>query len=134
MAILPRRVKPTLDGEQPGRLVLDRRRSVNGGRAKTDWESEPGRLHAFFDHQLWMLGGMRSWDDFGSDVWSSTNGTEWKQVTPHAGWAARRNHAAVVFRNKLWVIGEQRVRAMRTECRAAFNDAWSSADGVDWIG
>lgn len=90
--------QPTLDGEQQNCWS-----SSNGirwtGRPKTDWGERAGMAYAFFAGRFWMLGGMRSWDDFRNDVWSSTNGTEWSQVTPHAAWPARRNHAVAVFNN-----------------------------------
>ena len=53
-----------------------------------------------------------------SDVWSSTDGETWTESTPPNDkngnpvvknnknwWAARGNHASVVFQDKIWVMG-----------------------------
>lgn len=101
--------------------------------AKTDWGERHGMTYAYFRDELWMTGGMRSWDRFHNDVWRSSNGTDWNLSTAAAAWPARRNHSLVVFDNKLWVIGgaESSGRADKTPTRF-YNDVWSSADGVRW--
>ncbi len=73
-----------------------------------------------FDNKMWILGGRgpsgESYKDF-NDVWSSSDGINWTQVTNSAGWSARNGHASVVFNNKMWVITDE---------------AWSSTNGVSW--
>ena len=102
-------------------------------RPKTDWGQRYGMQFAFFRGKLWMLGGMRSWDDFRNDVWSSENGTEWKQVVMNAPWSKRRGHSVVVFDNRLWVIGGALSSGLPDKTPTEFaNDVWSSADGVEW--
>lgn len=102
-------------------------------RSKTDWGERYGLAFAYFRDNLWMSGGMRSWDDFRNDVWSSVDGTEWKQVATNAPWKNRRGHAMLVFRGKLWIIGGSlssgRPDKTPTE---ALNDVWSSSDGINW--
>ena len=52
----------------------------------------------------------------------------WEQVTGAAPWAARRSSVAVVFQNKLWLLGG----GNSSYTAGALNDVWSSADGVTW--
>jgi hypothetical protein len=100
---------------------------------KTDWGERHGMQFAFFNNKLWMLGGMKTWDDFRNDVWSSPDGKEWKQVVSKAVWSARRGHGVVVFKDKLWILGGglSSGRADKLPSRL-LNDVWSSADGVNW--
>jgi hypothetical protein len=66
--------------------------------------------------------------DLRNDVWSSADGVHWECVTEQAPWPARAYLGAVVFQDKLWVLGggnylpNYQVR----------NDVWSSPDGVNW--
>lgn len=100
---------------------------------KTDWGERYGMRFAFFKNKLWMLGGMRTWDDFRNDVWSSVDGKEWKQDVSKAVWPARRGHGLVVFKNKLWILGGSLSSGRVDKTPAEFlHDVWSSADGVKW--
>jgi hypothetical protein len=100
---------------------------------KTDWGERAGMAFAFFEDKLWVLGGMKSWDDFRSDVWCSSDGREWKQVAPQAGWPARRNHGVAVFKHRLWVLGGAESSGRADEVPTRFyNDVWSSDDGLRW--
>ena len=58
------------------------------------------------------------------DVYSSTDGVRWSQVTSAAGWSARYLAGCVVFNNKLWVFGGN--------TGSFANDVWSSPDGLTW--
>lgn len=100
---------------------------------KTDWGERYGMRFAFFKNKLWMLGGMKTWDDFRSDVWSSSDGKDWKQVVSKAPWTARRGHGVLVFNNKLWLLGGAVSSGRSDQLPAQFlNDVWSSEDGVNW--
>jgi hypothetical protein len=88
---------------------------------------------AFFANKVWMLGGMKSWDDFRNDVWSSDDGKTWKQLVAKAAWQARRGHGLVVFRKKLWVVGGALSSGRSDQTPTRFlNDVWSSEDGIHW--
>ena len=52
---------------------------------------------------LWLMGG---WDGtrYYNDVWCSPDAVHWTRVAEHAAWSAR-NTMAVVFRNKIWILG-----------------------------
>ena len=56
-----------------------------------------------------------------SDVWSNTNGKDWRLETSSAEFGNRQGHDAIVYDGRLWVVGG--------EGKA---DAWSSADGISW--
>lgn len=72
-----------------------------------------------------------------SDVWRfqqvaagicSRKGLCLKQtlVQPHAAWAGRHSHAAVVMGSRMWVMGGVTAQALPS------HDVWSSYDGVAW--
>ena len=102
-------------------------------QTKTDWGERAGMAYVFFDNKLWMLGGMRSWDNFKNDVWYSSDGKNWKMATASAAWTPRRNHSVLIHDNKMWLLGgaESSGRADQVPSRF-FNDVWSSPDGVHW--
>ncbi len=60
-----------------------------------------------------------------TDIWSSTDGVNWRIVTNSAPWAPRENAALASFQGRLWVMGGQAGASV-------FKDVWSSADGVMW--
>lgn len=53
-------------------------------------------------------------------------GEHWWQVTESAPWGKRAQHTAVVFDDRMWILGG------RGENETLFGDVWSSADGVVW--
>ncbi|HEX5701728.1 MAG TPA: hypothetical protein VFX97_00755 [Pyrinomonadaceae bacterium] len=90
----------------------------------------PRRNHQLlvFDNKMWLIGGAMSSGrldqtptQFFNDVWSSTDGVNWTQVTARAAWDARDGLLAFSFGNRIWVIGGEGRR-----------DVWSSADGKTW--
>ncbi|WP_185154142.1 DUF6242 domain-containing protein [Fulvivirga sp. M361] len=84
-----------------------------------------------FDDKLWVIGG-NSPGSFGAlgspvnDVWSSSNGTTWTQVTADAGFDARTAPSAIVFNGKMYIIGGVDAGGI------LLNDVWSSSDGASW--
>ncbi|HLA72291.1 MAG TPA: hypothetical protein VK624_12330 [Steroidobacteraceae bacterium] len=91
----------------------------------------PGTTVVFND-RLWMLGGLIG-DSFGADwineIWSTGDGTTWRRDAVHAPWTGRSGHTALVFNNRLWVLGGY-PSPFRPEVT---DDAWSSADGINWF-
>ncbi len=53
----------------------------------------------------------------------------WQQMTASAAWPARSMHAAVSFRDELWVLGG----GIDRYSSESVNDVWSSTDGIDWV-
>ena len=87
-----------------------------------------------FHGRLWMLGGTENYyfgDDksLKNDVWSSTDGKEWKLETANAGWSPRAYHQAVVLNDRIYLFGGGNY----VPDYHAKNDVWSSSDGVNWI-
>jgi hypothetical protein len=86
-----------------------------------------------FDGKMWILGGTENYY-FGderslkNDVWYSSDGCEWTQVTPAAGWSPRAYHQAVVLGGKIYILGGGNYVPQYH----AKNDVWSSADGRTW--
>jgi hypothetical protein len=70
-----------------------------------------------FNGQIWVLGGWGG--SYFNDVWSSSDGTNWTQVTPVASWGARSQFPAVVFNGQIWVLGGYN--------GGILNDVWSSS-------
>jgi hypothetical protein len=86
-----------------------------------------------FKDRMWVLGG--SEDQYHendttlkNDVWSSADGKEWKLEVANAGWSKRAHGQAVVFKNKIWIMGGGR----RNPQPIPTNDVWCSEDGVKW--
>jgi hypothetical protein len=77
-----------------------------------------------FNNKLWLVGGSQS--GYKSDIWSSTDGANWKKELQQAAFPARKYHRISVFKNQLWLIG-----GLTDTGRA--NDIWSSVDGINWI-
>jgi hypothetical protein len=100
--------------------------------ANAPWRPRLGAGGVVFRGKMWILGGAkRYYDDDTSllnDVWSSTDGAHWTQVTPKAPWAPRAYHGTVVFDNKLWIFGGGNYRPTYL----GYNDVWSSPDGIRW--
>ncbi|MBS1736362.1 MAG: hypothetical protein JSS98_07085 [Bacteroidetes bacterium] len=95
-----------------------------------------------FNNKLWILGGHRpgvgfAFDDVSNGVWSSSDGLAWTVSVPAVAtdrWSKRERIGAVVFNNKLFVIGGNGYPAFgnTNSPSAAYNDVWSSSDGTTW--
>ncbi|MFN7926023.1 MAG: hypothetical protein U0Q16_38350 [Bryobacteraceae bacterium] len=88
-----------------------------------------------FKKRMWIMGGWYKGrlpgHSASNAVWSSTDGSHWTQVTPHAGWTPRISAALVEFRGRMWILGgtEDYYFGDRNSLK---NDVWSSADGKTW--
>jgi len=97
------------------------------------WSSRLAGGLVQFQEKLWVLGGTENYyfgdqNSLRSDVWSSSDGRQWDQVTASAGWSPRAYHQAVVHDGKLWVLGGGNY----VPEYSAKNDVWCSEDGVHW--
>lgn len=86
-----------------------------------------------FKDRMWVMGGTENFyedndETLKNDVWSSVNGKDWTLEVEHAPWSKRTHAQAVVFDNRIWIMGGG---AWRPET-IPLNDVWSSADGVNW--
>jgi len=86
-----------------------------------------------FKGKMWILGGIEDFF-FGdeksvkNDVWCSADGKKWELIALNAGWSPRAFHQAVVFDDKMWIMGGGNFRPKQH----ALNDVWCSHDGVKW--
>ncbi len=74
---------------------------------------------------MWIFGG-KGVSGWLNDVWYSTDGTIWTRATASAQWRPREGLAAVVFNNKMWVIGGYQGPVNYS------SDVWYSTDGATW--
>ena len=74
--------------------------------------------------------------EFFNDVWSSTDGVNWTELTSEAGWSGRAGLSAIVFNDEIYVIGgsylDDDAIIGGPPLRIYYNDVWKSSDGVNW--
>ncbi len=87
-----------------------------------DWTGRDYHAAVEFKGKMWILGGQDSSGKPQNDIWSSSDGVNWKRLT--APWSARHSLAVVVHDEKIWVLGGYDV--------ASKNDVWCSSDCVSW--
>lgn len=97
------------------------------------WSARLAAATVVFRDKLWILGGTENYyfgdsSSLKNDVWSTSDGVHWKQSVKNAPWAGRAYHQAVVLNDRLYVFGGGNY----VPEYQAFNDVWSSADGVEW--
>ncbi|WP_299680245.1 kelch repeat-containing protein [uncultured Tenacibaculum sp.] len=78
-----------------------------------------------FKNKIWVIGGINSNQGNGlgdlNDVWSSSDGINWKIENINSNFSPRHGHSSTVFKNRMWVISG-----------SLNNDFWSSKDGIIW--
>ena len=90
------------------------------------WSSRFGHATEVFDDKIWVLGGVNNKGEYKNDVWNSSDGVKWTEVTESAPWSGRFGHATVMFDDKLWVLGGVNIG------NTYEYDVWNSSDGVKW--
>lgn len=78
-----------------------------------------------FDNKIWIIGGLTdvNGQSLGNDTWYSEDGANWTELNSPAKFEGRDQFQAVVFKNKIWVIGGRTGNLMGdTEVK---NDVWS---------
>ena len=87
------------------------------------------------DDKMWIMGGWYNGrlpgHSASNQVWWSTDGVKWEQATKSAGWSPRLAAGAVVFKNRIWILGGIENYYFGDD-KSLKNDVWSSADGKDW--
>ena len=63
---------------------------------------------------------------------AATNAYHWVQVTGKAAFAPRDGAGALVFQQKMWLIGGWNSGDKKHFPRDCVNDVWSSGDGLTW--
>lgn len=80
-----------------------------------------------FDNKMWIIGGYQHipTNERFDEVYNSTDGVTWNLVTANAAFGGRSNHTALVFDDKMWVIGGHNGTSYLT-------DVYYSTDGITW--
>lgn len=63
---------------------------------------------------------------------AETRKYEWTPVTLHASFAARDGAGALVFRDRMWLLGGWNPKDPEHFPRVTNSEVWSSADGLHW--
>ena len=116
-------------------------RNWNPVNLNADWgEYKRGPVHVVFKDKLWAMGGYGyvheppyfGWTPGEADmgIYSSSDGIHWDKHTDVAPWGKRYQPALVEFNDKLWLMGGTKDLYFAT---AAYNDIWSSEDGINWV-
>jgi len=84
-----------------------------------------------FQGKMFLIGGLDASNGDLNDVWSSTDGINWTQEVADAPWEGKGGHQAVVYNNKIWIMGGE-ISHYPTVNTEHFNDVWSSPDGINW--
>lgn len=89
-----------------------------------------------YNNKIWILGGGKynsNWTTYTlyNDVWSSSDGINWTQVTADADWSDRAYIGYAVWDGKMWVAGGC-VEVSGIACITGVNDVWFSTNGSDW--
>lgn len=97
------------------------------------WCPRVGASFAVFKDRMWVFGGTENFyedtdETLKNDVWSSTDGKQWKLELEHAPWAKRTHAQGIVFKDKLWIMGGGRWNPENVP----MNDVWCTEDGVNW--
>jgi hypothetical protein len=99
------------------------------------WKHSDLPMTLVFRERMWLMGGWYNGrlpgHSASSEVWSSADGDQWEQVTAKAGWSPRLAAGAVVFKDRMWVLGGTENYYFGDE-KSLKSDIWSSADGKEW--
>lgn len=97
--------------------------------AQAPWSPRAYHGAVAFADRLWVFGGGNYLPGYEArnDVWCSTDGVNWECVTEEAPWSPRIWFSAVVYRNRIWLLGGWSNHPSRN-----WNDVWHTADGAHW--
>jgi len=114
--------------------------------AAAPWEGRAGLSAAVLGEHIYVFGGSTNDDSaivgaagperqYFNDVWRSTDGVDWEQVTDAAPWEPRAGAAVVVKDERIFLLGGEDGFTCEPlpDCEAPyFNDVWTTADGTTW--
>jgi len=92
----------------------------------THWGARSAHAAVVFNNNIYVMGG--TYNDGNAeyrDVWRSSNGTDWTQVTATAAWTGRNDHTVSANSYGMWLVGGNDGYFR--------NDVWFSRDGSTWI-
>lgn len=110
-------------------------RTWNTVTTTAPWKYSDLPMTASFKDRMWIMGGWTNGRLEGhgatSEVWSSSDGIQWRLDTPAAGWTPRIASGIVTFRDRMWILGGTENYYFGNQ-ESLKNDVWSSADGALW--
>lgn len=121
--------------------VWNTQNGVNWRKVGDDVPWGPRVLHhtVAFKDRIWVMGGQTlpqfapAAEVFYNDVWNTRDGKNWTRVTEHAPWSPRGMiGGAVVFKDRMWILGGGTYDTPGKPQREFHNDVWSTADGIHW--
>lgn len=99
------------------------------------WKHSDLPMTIAFQDKMWFMGGWFNGrlpgHSASNEVWSSTDGSKWEQVTANAGWSPRIAAGLVEFKGRMWMLGGTENYYFGDD-QSPKNDVWSSADGKTW--
>jgi len=108
--------------------------SADGKEWKRETDAAPWSPRAYHaavvhDGKIWVMGGGNYVPKYHAlnDVWCSTDGVKWEQVTDKAPWHPRIWFSSVVYRDRIWVLGGWSNNPSKN-----WGDVWYSKNGKDW--
>jgi hypothetical protein len=107
--------------------------------ANAPWGQRTLHVTMAYNGKLWVMGGQTMPNlvpsvplAFYNDVWNSSDGVNWTQVTANAGWSPRGMiQGSFEFNGRMWLVGGGTYDTSGYP-RHYYNDVWSSADGLNW--
>lgn len=93
------------------------------------WAARAYHQAVVLNDRIYVMGGGNYVPEYEArhDVWSSSDGIEWRQETASAPWNPRLWFSAVAYRNCIWVLGGWSNQPSRN-----WGDVWYSKDGRLW--
>ena len=99
---------------------------------------------AVFADRMWIFGGIGSenytvdgytnWQSVKrGDIWCSTDGIAWTEISDLAPWGYRTQASAVAANGALWIISGGNLQGYpEAKSSSLYDDIWSSVDGMHW--
>ncbi|MBI1322243.1 galactose oxidase [bacterium] len=95
------------------------------------WRARDSQAEFAFDDKLWVMGGW--FDSFEApprDVWASSDGKTWQEVSKEAPWIHSDLPMNLTFGDSMWIMGGW--YKGRLPGHSASNQVWRSKDGKTW--
>jgi len=113
--------------------------------ADAGWEGRAGLRAVTFKDEIYIFGGSQNDDSailpgqpptriYFNDVWKSSDGANWQEMTADAPWEARAGAVVVVRDDFMYLLGGEKGFQCDDPCVETpyFNDVWRSPDGAEW--
>jgi hypothetical protein len=92
-------------------------------------------MNVVFQDKMWLMGGWFNGrlpgNSASNQVWCSSDGVAWQQVTEAANWSPRLAAGLVEHRGRMWLVGGTENYYFGDDTSLK-NDVWSSVDGKSW--